>query len=387
LDNQKETVKLGDVKLSVQLPAPEPPPPPPETPDWFKKEPFPIDVIWLKGKGVLDFSTPATWRIVGIRYSGKSSLAEAIATRYYQEGGSIYDIFAANDNESLAWLDSPFKEDVALIHGAETTLDCPYKTITIDQLDPSKAPNQKIFILCRAFFGSETLYYHALARLSRNFAKRDAWTKTHVVLIREAQEYITSQLRAGTIKSQKDAENEFIKFHNQLFHYGMAVIVDSQRDVAVNKNIRELTTYLCMKNIGNMEIDRKLWHLLRYIDPERLLRALKPYQFVIWTEGGALGIGYFMLPPWHHRRGQSILKRLGITIHVDEEKLKSMEAQVKPVAGRWNRVVTDELHKEIVRLHEQEGKSFNAIAISLGLNPSTVKHHYNQHRARVCNCI
>ena len=178
-----------------------------------------------------------------------SALAEAIATRYLQNGASIYDLYAANDNESLAWLESPFADRVVLVHGDETTLifegKRKFNTMPISELDPSTAPYGRIYIVGKRFFANEELYYSALERLTGKFNEKDEWDMTNVIIIREAQEWIAGRMKSGKPRNARDSAEEFTSFHNALFHHGSAVIIDSQRDVGVTKDVRELTSWLC----------------------------------------------------------------------------------------------------------------------------------------------
>jgi hypothetical protein len=344
-----------------------------------------------------DYRSVATFRIIGVRLSGKSGLAESIATRYLQNGSTIFDVYQSNDNESLAWLESPFADRVVLVRGDETELRCPYKSVPISQLDPRTVPNGRIYIVCKNFFGTEELYYAALERLTSLFKKRDKWDRPHAIIIREAQEWVAGRIKSGRPKGAKDAAEEFVTLHNSLFHCGYAVIIDSQRNVGVSKDIRELTTWFCVKAVGNMEIPRDIEFTMRSIAPE-VIRYLPKHLFIIVGEAGLLGVGWFLLPPWHIVRGSSIIDRLGIKVSVDEGKteLEMNRLMEESRTRRWRSASTgDRLHAIIVKEHLGEngtvdkplGKPLRTIALEFGISRGVVSDQWAAHKIGACGCV
>jgi len=362
---------------------------------WKCDIPFPIGVlkIFQGAREMPDFKSIATWRIIGIRFEGKSALAEAIATRYLQNGASVFDLYAANDNESLAWLEGPYADRVVLVHGDETTLECDFPTMAISDIDPTTAPYGRIYIVGKLFFANEELYYTALERLTSKFNQKDEWTRTNVILIREAQEWITGRMKSGETRNARDSAEEFTRFHNSLYHHGSAVIIDSQRDVGVTKDVRELTSWLCMKAMGNMDIPRKVSWTMRYVQPA-LLRLMPKHMFGFIGEKGQFSIWWFMLPPWHLSRGKSIIKRLHIVPIFDQEKVKNLMESMRAEEGRGGRKTVDTgTHETIVSDHLGEGtvetpsgKALSTIAEEMDLNYGTVKLQWKKHKMGTCGC-
>jgi hypothetical protein len=255
-----------------------------------------------------------THRIIGDRFQGKSALGETIAYMYWKTGSSLYDLYAANDQENAAWANSPYADHVTFLVGSNCKLLFDYKQYNymraID-LDPRTVGPQNIFVACKRFFQDEEDYYRALWILCDKFKTRTTYDRVDVIFLREAQEVITGVMRAGQASNSKDASEAFIRFHNQLFHFGYAVVLDSQRDVEIAKSVRELGDYNYIKNLGGQEIPRKLWHTFRQIDPDRIYRRMMPWQFVLYAKNTS-GLGVFMLPPWHLERGRDVLLKLGI---------------------------------------------------------------------------
>jgi hypothetical protein len=315
-----------------------------------------------------------TYRILGDQFTGKSALLEVIASRHHRNGSTIYDVFGANDNEMLAWLDSPFKQDVILIHGNDMKVKGDFATVKIGDLHPKHAPDQKIYVTSRAFYrkrADDFHFYSALYTLTRRFRDRDSFNRTDMVCIREADEFVSSQKASsqGSKKPQTDAEVEFAKFHNQMVHYGFALGIDQHRDVDVAKKIRYLSTYLFFKNMGDIELPRPWWPL-RYFDPDKLLRRLRADQFAVKTSRQCLGVGTFDLPDWHIKRGIGLLAKYGITV-LDTFTGEEMKEEVIP--GRQGVILTEEVRAKVRAMKEGDPKlTLRDIGRAVGIAPSTV---------------
>jgi hypothetical protein len=347
-----------------------------------KIQPIPIRFTkWIKGyPDVPSFgSSPdpknmVTFRVLGDQFTGKSAFLEAVSSQYFANGSTVYDIFGANDNEMLAWLDSPFKDRVVLIHGNDMRIKCNVETVSIGELRPKNALGQRIYVTSRAFFrkrADDYHYYSALYQLTRRFRERDTFDRTDVICIREADEFVSSAKASGQgiHKAQIDAEMEFAKFHNQMVHYGYALVIDQHRDVDVAKKIRFLSTYLVFKNMGDIELPRPWWPL-RYLDPDLLLRRLKPHQFAVKTNHQCIGVGTFDLPPWHIKRGSGLLAKFGISV-IDTVTGSEMVEEVITGGGRQG-IPLDESQKLQIRTLSQQGISNRQIARKLGVASSTV---------------
>ena len=315
-----------------------------------------------------------TYRILGDQFQGKSALLEAICTKHHLNGSTVYDVFGANDNEMLAWLDSPFKDDVVLIHGNDMKVKGDVETIKMGDLQPRSVPEGKIYVTSRAFYrrrADDFHFYSALYRLTRRFRDRDSFNRTDIVAIREADEFVSSQKAAGsgTKKPQVDAETEFAKFHNQMVHYGYALGIDQHRDVDVAKKIRYLSTYLFFKNMGDIELPRPWWPL-RYLDPDLLLRRLAKNQFAVKTSRQCIGVGTFDLPEWHIKRGAGLLAKFGISVI---DTFTNTEMVEEEVPSRQGTLIDESVRAQIAKVKKDDPSlSLRAIGRQFGIAPSTV---------------
>lgn len=331
-----------------------------------------------------------TFRILGDQFSGKSALLEAICSQYLNNRSTIYDIFASNDNEGLAWLDSPYKDKIVLFHGNDIEVTTKpgfpeVKTMKIADLHPQTAPEGRIFLTSREFYrksDDDAHFYHALFRLTKRFRERtmfvrpDGSKRTDVIAIREADEFLESQ-RQGQTKAQSDAEAQFAKFHNQMVHHGFALVMDQHRDVDVAKKIRYLANYLMFKNMGNIEIPRPWWPLAG-LDPDRMLRKLKPQQFCVVTNKQKVGGGVNDFPPWHIDRGVDLLEKHGIRV-IDTWTGAPMKEEEPKGAGKGHSLSTDQKSR-IIQLFNR-GWTQAAIAQDMNISPGPVNKVVSDLRA------
>lgn len=320
-----------------------------------------------------------TFRILGDQFSGKSALAEAIATQYLYNGSSVWDVFGANDNEMLAWLkpECPFRDMVKIIYGEglKPLFDWPPSIYLNELVRSEKIPESTIFVtgrLCYRRRADDFNFYTGLHALTRRWRDRAKFDWVDLILIREADEFVKSARMGIQGKTQLDVESEFATFHNQMVHYGYAVALDQHRDVDVAKKVRYLSNYLFFKNMGDIDMPRPWWPL-RYLDPDRLLRRLKPHQFAVKTNHQCVGVGTFDLPKWHIVRGEGIAETLGIRFldtFTNETIGKGQEA---PAPHRQGSPLNDEVRAKIIEAKRQNPKrSLRDIGHEFKVAPSTV---------------
>ena len=313
-----------------------------------------------------------THRIIGDRFQGKSALGETIAYMYWKTGSTIWDLYAANDMENAVWANSPYKEFVTFLVGSNCKLlfDLKeYKYVRAIDVEPKSVGPQNIFVACKRFFETEEDYYKALWILSEKFKERTTFDRVDVIFLREAQEVIAGSMKAGIAKNSKEGSEAFIRFHSQLFHFGYAVILDSQRDIEVAKSVRELGDHLYVKNLGGQEIPRKIWWTFRKVDPDRIYRRMEPWQFVIVSKN-VTGLGVFVKPDFHIERGRDILVSLGIRPLFEGATTTPSPATVYN-AGGPGRPKDVQLRQEIRRM-VLAGASYSQIEEKLSTSDKTI---------------
>ena len=286
----------------------------------------------LTGQMLPDQRNAATHRINGIQFSGKSALGENIMYNYVRNGSTAYDFYAANDNESLVALNSPYKDAVWLVHDDSINLNCNYNTIKASDLFPQKSPGQRIYITNKRFYKTESQQFGQLLRFTKRAQERDDFNRIDLMFIREAQKYISSQTKSNQARNKKEAGENFTDFNEGMVHHGFAIILDAQRQMEISKSVRELTKFWYLKNMGRMEIPSEIHWIYsdNTVDFDlNSLRHLEPDQFLILTDHNSIGLGTFEMPDWHIHRGSGLLHSLGIhpvdkdtgrEINVEEEE-------------------------------------------------------------------
>lgn len=258
-----------------------------------------------------------------------------MGTHYLARGCRVLDVLSAGDNESVAWLDSPWKDKVLFLTGSDMKLtgtDLPQvKAKDFHMVDPNgkisdpieaEFPGTKIVVSAPAFFSYPIDRYRAIGRMADEWQTRSEWEAIDLILMREAQEFLRAQASIQTY----DAEQRFVDFFFKIKHHGFALCADSQRWQDIHKAIRDLADYTILKQFGVMPIPDEMNWLLSWIPPTNLylrgqleegLRMLKPDQFFIVTIDRAIGQGTLDLCPWHIKRTavkqKSLLKEFNIT--------------------------------------------------------------------------
>jgi hypothetical protein len=352
----------------------------------------------------LKFNRPDSYGISGVKGSGKSALLVSIGAAYHMRGGSIIDAYAGNDNESLCWLLSPFKDNVVLVHGEGVEFKFhneQYNTIAASDLNARELPSGKIFIISKMAFGpdaaSETLYYDFLNKLSTDASHRDHWDTRRIDcwLIRESQEYIGSRLSSTISANSRAALEAFTRFFVQSLHSGWAIVFDRPRWVNVVKDVRELSNFEIIKRQGKLQQDRANRWWFKHVTP-RFLRRMGPDTGLLVAESGTLAILKFRFPPWlwNTKNGFSITRKLGIEPVYDIEKIHTLLANLRQTSAPGaQRLITQDLHEEIVRRHigtgsvvNPQGDSIVKLATEYSFNRSTVQQTWTAHVLGKCGC-
>jgi hypothetical protein len=130
-----------------------------------------------------------------------------------------------------------------------------------------------------------------------------------------------------------------------------------------------------MKRIGMFGLPRDLKWLYSIFEPYAFRRMHKK-NFYILSKEGAIGAGIFNPIEWHKQEKENILKELGIKIEFGDPIEKG------DYRGDYN-TVGDPEHAEMVRLHIEEGLSFNRIAQKIGRSSRTPYTHIHLHNNNI----
>jgi len=328
-----------------------------------------------RGIGKVSFNQPHVFFVMGIRGSGKSSFLEYIATRYMHEGLGVLDLFASRDGENLAWLRSPYAKDkrILLIKGDSVDVECSYDVKHVDTLSLDDFEKYDIVISASPLYVNLDHEYSAAAKITDLLYRRLSYSKLIFCIIREAANLYYSRLKIS--HNQTQAKSEMIYLIRESRHLGLALGLDSLRWHAIDIDIRSLSDYIIIKNVGEIGLPREHKWLYYYIKPETF-RFMPPDKFVILTKRGSIGLGAFPFPKWHKKEKEDILHEVGIKVEYSEPTKLSVDK------GTY-RTISDQEHAEIIRLYVEEDYGVHRIAEKLRRSSRTISVHIRMHNREV----
>ncbi|MHA1167586.1 MAG: hypothetical protein ACTSRU_07170 [Candidatus Hodarchaeales archaeon] len=323
-----------------------------------------IGINWKRGWDRLDFKGSRHHLIVGLRDAGKSSLAEAIATRYPQ----IVDIFGSKDNEGLCWLRSGM-DDILLVVDENCELECEWDVAKINELSFKKFNSYEVVITVPAFYQDIHRFYQALSKFTRLFEQRLSFNSSVLLVIREASNFIYSRVSSG--ESNKDAKNNFITFQREMRHFGYSIVLDTIRWTAIDKEMRDLADYVYFKDLGYQGLAKDVSFIYKHIRPTAFSGMAKD-KFVILTRNSSIGRGQVAFPKFHKLAGEDLMKLFGLY----------------PVFGAiaeesTSQRVGDKEHSEIIEAYVVDMRSMDSIATFKGRSKSTISSHIERHNVEI----
>ena len=330
-----------------------------------------IKLLWIRGKGKLDFKRPKTHLGLGLRGSGKSSQLECIGCRYPK----VIDLFGSRDNEGLAWLRSPWKKEVLLITGDSVEVGGPWDAIHMSKLKLKDLEPHRIIVSVSAFYSTIDEEFWALNELIlKTLWARSSWREPWYLMIREAANFIYSRIRIT--KNQTIAKADFIHVYREARHLGYAIGVDTVRWTSIDKEIRDLSDYLYIKRVGVLGLPKDLSWIYSMVDPDSLMNP-GPSLFILVCSTGPVALGKFEYPAWHKREKENILKAVGLEgcIQYGElpEHLQKAERshQVGPIE-----------HTQIIERY-LECKNMKVVAAQVQRSSGTVHTHIANHNREI----
>lgn len=334
-----------------------------------------MKVKWVRGNHRFSFTRPDVWFDLGKRGAGKSSFLEFIGQKYLDKGAVVCDLFGSRDGEGLAWLRSPYaKEKKFLLLKAENVdVEAPCDVKNVDKLKVKDFEDYDIVINSSPLYTSfdqEFLYAAKITDLlySRLHPKRLVYG-----ICREASNFYYSRLKV--CESQTFAKANMIYLLRESRHVWLALGLDSVRYYSIDIDIRMLADFMIIKAQGLQGLTKDLKWLYSYVEPH-LVRKLKPHQFLILTDDGAIGYGLFPEVDWHKQEREDIMRSVGVKVEYGEE-LKESEYR-----GTYQ-TVSDKDHAKIIRLYIEENVGMRKIAEKLSRSSGTIHSHIKQHNMSV----
>jgi hypothetical protein len=321
-----------------------------------------ILIKWIRGPEKINYNRPSTYLVMGGRGSGKSSLLESIGSRYCK----VIDIFGSKDAECLSWCKdtSPFQKVLFVIGRNMKVVSLKYQTILADDLTLKDFEDNQVITTTYTFFNTTKEYFEALQKITTLlWDKRTYWTEPWFMLIREAANWIYARLQV--VKDSDNAKADFIQMLREARHSGLAVGVDTIRWTNIDKEVRDIADFTFIKKVGSIGLPKDLRFIYRYVNPTSLMK-LKPPKFILLTNEGNLGIGYFEYPKWHKEEKENIMYNLGI---------ESQKLCQEPTKGINVSILE---HAKIIETYKRN-KSLRKVAAIVSREHHTVQKHINLH--------
>lgn len=334
-----------------------------------------MKVKWVRGNHRFSFSRPDVWFDIGKRGAGKSSFLEHVGMEYLEKGAVVCDLFGSRDGEGLAWLRSPYakEKEILLLKGENVDVEAPCDVKAANRLTVKDFQEYDIIINSSPLYTSfDQEFFHA-AKITDTLYKRLHARRLVYGICREASNFYYSRLKV--CESQTFAKANMIYLIRESRHVWLALGLDSIRYYAIDIDIRSLADFMIIKAQGLQGLTKDLKWLYSYVEPH-LVRKLKPHQFLMLTNDGAIGYGIFPEVDWHKREKEDIMRATGVKVEYGEELKEAV----------WKgtfRTVSDKEHAEIIRMYVEEGIGLTKIAKQLGRSSKTILDHKAKHNEAV----
>lgn len=326
-----------------------------------------IKIDWIRGRGYIDWFSPAIWLILGIKGSGKSALIEALALRFEK----IIDLFASRDNENLCWLrDTSPIDDAILVIGDNCDIDCSWPTVHVSELQLSHITDHEITLTCDGFYSSQDARFRGVSKIINQLWARRGFDYPIYIGIREASSFLYSRIKQEGV-NMKIAKADFIYQMREMRHLGYTMGVDTIRWTSVDKEMRDLADYLIIKRMGRNGLPKDIRYFYRYGSVPSI-SLMSPDRFMVQS-AWPIGIGSSGLPSFHKEKGVDLMGELGLFPEFGEELKESTSQQVG-----------DAQHMEIIKLYHS-GTSMANIANKVHRSTYTIHSHIKKHNDEIAN--
>ena len=342
----------------------------------------------------INLDNTATWFVLGVRGSGKSTFLESLAEAHMRRGWGVLDLWGSRDAEGLAWLRSPWvkkmNKKVLLIHGDGVVVDTPKGVMLkhYTELDLMDLEKYDIIISASPLYNLVTgEEYTAVNNVVNLIYQRLNWRKKVFVLIREAANLFYSRIKVK--KTQTAAKGDIIYLLREARHFGFTLALDTQKFTSIDIDVRSVVDYHVIKSMGFSKLPDDLSWVYRYLNPNYINR-MPPEYFVVVTRTGFLGVGKFDMVPWHKRPTECFVGEEGQDLPCSHALIK-VSHMVKEAGKHADEVeginpketkMDPDLHVRILQLYEEEYHNQEMVAQKLGISQGTVSNHIKEHNSQ-----
>jgi hypothetical protein len=344
----------------------------------FSKVKLPIRVIgrWIRFSEEMNYRKANCCLVQGVKESGKSALCEALSTHFSEqdEKCKIFDLFGSRDGEGLAWLRSPYKDSVLLVHGDSVKLNCEWDSVKISDLSFRHIEKHKVIITVAGFYSNLREEHNATAEMTELLYSRTHWTEIWTLVLRELANLIYSRVTIG--EDQAKAKAFLIFFLREMRHSGYSVVADSIKFTSVDSDIRALADYTYFKACGKEGLPNELQYIYSLFEPYSVMR-MPIDQFIILSKKGTVGRGVFDCPPWHKKEREDMFKIFDIVpTYADKQDLETSRGRLSD--SEHVKIVTEKQTKV-----KGKGISYPKLAGRTGRSLSTVYNVIQTHNEQI----
>ena len=272
-----------------------------------------MKIKWVRGNDKINFRRPDIWFVQGVHGSGKSSFLEHIGEQYLRKDACVVDLFGSRDGEGLAWLRSRWakRKNILLLKGDNVNVKAPVDVKNASDFTLQEILDYDIIISASPLYEDINEEYDKVNRIVDILYKRFTWKRLVYVIVREAANLYYSRLKL--VENQVEAKTQFIYLLREARHMGIALGLDTLKYTSIDVDVRTLSDFMVIKQLGVLGLPRDLSWLYSFFDPIKL-QNLKPQYFVIVSKEGSIGVGSFPYPKWHKKEKENILEKTGVEV-------------------------------------------------------------------------
>lgn len=351
--------------------------------------------------------------VIGKKGAGKSALLEKMLQVYYDEGYQVMDWNCAADFESFQWsVKDPDKPDsrefpILIIHPAATEITITPRKITLPDgreveavktiLDSTSLRDiileaqreKRIIIFSIYLYENEVKGQHRFAQLIKMFPKivRDYFPKNmkFAIGLRELADLSSNRMLTFAGTGERETKRTLNHFSRLARHSRTVLVLDMQDPEQVYSALVSQEDFILVKRLNRHHIPQKLnWlneDVRRQIDFARQhylftklrvvsLDRIANNSFVCVWPSGDYSYEHNSEPSFkHHDSNDDAQELSGVRVKflAKDELEGTDEAKIEAIKER--REVTIQKEKalvEAIRLHEEEGMSWDAVAAKVG---------------------
>jgi len=314
----------------------------------------------------------------GIRGGGKTGLLMNLAAHW----GKIIGLYGSLDDEILALLRASkwakHLEKGLILGPSTTSVTSSWSYKNYEDLTFADIESHDVIVLPQKIHSNPNSFSLACEHVSSFLLRRPYVSDYWFMMIPEAANIMWARQSLKRAKLDQ-AKAYLVWLLRQLRHVGVSIGMDSQYLLALDKEVRNISDYTFLKNLGAFSLPNEIDWIYGYAHPPGL-RALYPNEFVALDKFGGVYTGWFRLPPWHKTPNENIYESLGIKYDFGDPEMRQFEmpkTQEEDIA----------LHTEIIKAY-MEVKNIKGTARKTSHDRDTVRTHVEKHfEKKDCSCF